>query len=212
MSEVLDEVGVSEKQLEQALDNGDFELFYKIDEFFQNNPSIKEEAASHLIQHYPHEAPSWAHLSLNVKRLLPPDTWLVHWCKDAVSIAREGFTRGVMDVANLGLTTYRSDKQFGGYNFAFHVSDAENPDRKYGDECVIFQSSGVECYHEGDDEDQVIFWGKDITTRPVAIVEGSDGWEVLGKNAETLVRLREPTDCFDWVIKHRDRYRKPLGL
>jgi len=192
-----------------------WELCYKIDAWLDKNPDVKEQAGEAMASGMPTQAPTWAFLTLNRKSLLPPATWLVHWTNDAVSISREGFTHGVHDITVLGLTTYRSkaSKAFGGYNFAFLAtdSDAENDDRKYGSECVIFQSSGVECYHAGDEEDQIIFWGSSITTKPIAIVEGDEGkMVVLKADGSPAVAFDDVSDCFRWVIQNGRQYSKVL--
>lgn len=117
----------------------------------------------------------------------------------------------------LGLTTYRSksSKKFGGYNFAFKMdgADAENPDGKYGKECVVFQSSGVEGYHGGDEEDQVIFWGKSITTQPIPIIAGSSkAWEVWSMmNNRAVFSTDSIEDAFAWVRKHYRQYQRAFN-
>jgi len=217
--DALQEIGHSAEELSAlaAEDNMDtvWEICHKLESWFDQNESAKNDAAMFLMRDYPDNAPTWAHLSLNGSRLLPSQTWLVHWTDDALDISAGGFTHGTDDPTRLGLTLYRNkeSKKFGGYNFAFRANSryASNPDRRYGSEVVIFQSSGVDCFHGGDDEDQVIFWGQSITSRPIAISHHTDDdkWEVLGKKGR-VVAFDTVEECFKWVIQHSSSYRSSL--
>jgi len=217
----LEEVGSSTDEFEALVDHGHDDeardICYRIDDWFDAHPDQKEDAAEALMQHRPHEAPTWAHMSLNSDRLLPPSTWMVHWSDKAWEVARHGFTRGVSDITQLGLTTYRRNRIRGeGYNFAFKVDSrcARNRGRKYGSSCVVFQSSGVDCYHGGDEEDQCVFWGPGVTTKPVLITEEGDGfdakWCVHGTDGRILVRFEDVESCFSWIKSHRDQYRRQM--
>ena len=213
-SGVLDVIGVSEEEVEKLSHDPDvFEkLCYRVDRAIEADDSLKNDYAEFMIWRYPDEAPTWAMLDLSAKRLLPPQTWLVHWTNDPVSIARKGFTKGEFDVTLLALTTYRK-KSGNGYNFAFRADSgyAENPDRRYGDEFVVFQSSGVECYHGGDEEDQVIFWGQSITSRPVPVIKQDDGFAVYSLKADrSLFTNADPEVCIAWIIKNHRQYASLL--
>jgi len=213
-SGVLDVIGISEEEVEKLEDDPDvFEkLCYRVDRAIEADGSLKDDYAEFMTQYYPNEAPTWAMLDLSAKRLLPPQTWLVHWTDDPVSIARKGFTRGESDVTLLALTTYRK-KSGSGYNFAFKADSgyAGNPDRRYGGEFVVFQSSGVECYHGGDDEDQIIFWGQSITSKPVPVIEQDGKFAVYSLKADrALFAHDDPEVCIAWVIKNRSQYSNLL--
>lgn len=217
--QALEDIGSSLSELNKLRDNDQYEeiyaICYRLDDWFDKNPTEKMDAAEAVVQAEPAEAPSWAYLDLNVKRLLPASTWLVHWTDDARSIAAKGFKHGLSDVTRLGLTKHFNDsaKKFGGYNFAFKASDVEDSS-SYGSELVVFQSSGVECYHSGDEEDQVVFWGGSITSKPVAIVSDPDAddgkFVVLGANGEPVARLSGAVAAVKWVIAHGDRHRRSL--
>lgn len=221
--EALEELGTSAEAFQALLDADNheeaYQICYRLDAWFDANPAQKESAAQALMQHSPGDAPTWAHLDLNVKRLLPATTWMVHWSNNAAAIAAEGFTRGVFDLTRLGLTTYsRGSIRGPGYNFAFQLDDpdATNPELKYGKEAVVFQSSGVEASHGGDDEDQCIFWGPGITTKPV-LVNRDEGdmdskWCVRGANGVPLVRFEDVGSCFDWIKAYSGQYRKKLAF
>ena len=122
----------------------------------------------------PQTAPAWMLLAPINDRLLPSTTWLAHFCRDAAAIRQQGFVRGVPDVDRLALT--RINSVFGtserirynqpGYNFAYPTDGSVpltqrwgDPPNGYGRQVLLFQSSGLLVYHEGDREDQVIFWG-----------------------------------------------------
>ena len=91
--------------------------------------------------------------------------WLIHGTNDAGSIEANGFTRGVWDLASLGLTTALVDKvKTGGFNFAFYATSFHEKEvLAYGKEAVVFRASGIEVYHHGDQQRQIIFLGNTAT-------------------------------------------------
>ncbi len=143
------------------------------------------------------DRPAYEHMSFN--RLVKP-TWLVHFTDDPESIASDGFTHGWDSTEGLGLTTHFSDearKRGPGFNFAFVLGsrDAKNAARsdwrssgpKYGKHAVVFWAGGVEAYHYGDEEDQVIFWGLEVgQDRIFAMRNGDDGWWVDDATGRTV--------------------------
>ncbi len=124
------------------------------------------------------DRPVYEHMEYS--RLVRP-TWLVHFTDDPDDIAENGFKYGWDGTEGLGLTTHFTDnvrKRGPGYNFAFVVGsrDARNAasgyfdaDPKYGKHAVVFWVGGVEAYHYGDEESQVIFWGRRILSRTVRL-------------------------------------------
>jgi len=134
------------------------------------------------------DRPAYEHMSFN--RLVRP-TWLVHFTDDPYEIASDGFQYGWDSTEGLGLTTHFTDnarKRGPGYNFAFALGsrDARNAERgqhygdspKYGKHAVVFWGGGVEAYHYGDEEDQVIFWGPEVPPSRIFALwnGGDDGW------------------------------------
>ena len=90
--------------------------------------------------------------------------WLVHMTSSSniPGLYKEGFSYGV-DIDNLaytpgiGTTKY---KYGAGYDFAFEADDASVAENsQYGDCAVLFQASGIQIYHWGDQQYQVIFYG-----------------------------------------------------
>lgn len=199
------------------------DLFYKLPKKVQDEAA--EWVTEWLLQNDPAEAPTHAQVGLAKDRLIPRNTWLVHFTNHPYEVANEGFKYGVGDINKLALTTYMSntsfEKQFGGYNFAFlagsrDASWAESK-RKYGKHAVMFQNSGVMTYHYADEERQVIFYGPDINPRNIVILRNYDGdWQVeprheTRRSGSALYRGDfEP--CVAWVIKNFAQYRYYLTL
>jgi hypothetical protein len=172
---------IEDTQIDSSGDVNDLEpeVFFKLpkemqEEFYED---FRETIAAEVMQNDPASAPTWAHMDLNHKTLLPRHTWLVHFTYDAHNIGKSGFTKGMDDMDRLGLTkwVHETEKNYGGYNFAFTANskyvDWVASKGKYGNELVIFQNSGVECTHYGDEEDQVVFWGEDVDPRSIIVVE-----------------------------------------
>src|SRR5574344_2936916 len=96
---------------------------------------------------------------------LVKNKWLVHFSNDADLIAMDGFKYGTPEADRLALT-YGIKKREKGYNFAYDADDIKYAyNRKnignssYGKEAGMFMASGIKCFHEWDNESQVIFWG-----------------------------------------------------
>jgi hypothetical protein len=155
--------------------------------------------------------------------MLKPSTWLIHFSDDASDISWKGFKYGSDDMTKLGLTTYLSKdaKQYGGYNFAFVADsrDAKNAAGhrsgrgKYGKEAVMFQAAGVQAYHYGDEENQVIFYGKSINPNKVVYLsKADDDWCVNGNRTNRSCLYTGPfEDTIDWVINNHEQYRHKIA-
>lgn len=122
-----------------------------------------------LVERDPAFAPAYLHFS-NVK-LQPRGSWLIHFTNQGPF---DGFTSGAtMD--RLALSTWWKEKSKARcpenlsdglgdldyvYGFAFDIGrrEALSGARKYGKNAVLFRSdAGVEAWHHGDEEWQVIF-------------------------------------------------------
>jgi len=194
------------------------EVFYKLP------PEIQKECAEAVVekmmQHEPEDAPTWAHMSLQDSKLLPRNTWLVHFTDHPYDIASQGFTIGMDQMDKLGLTTYyKNAAKEGGYNFAFIAKsrDAEfaASKGKYGKFAVVFQNSGVHAYHYADEENQIIFWGADVSPKSIVVLTKEyDEWQVRSKyrlrNGETTLHSGDFQNCIDWVQKNYIQYRRWL--
>ena len=198
----------------------DPEIFYKLPK--EDQTQCAQDVIDYLMQHDSAEAPSTAFFDLRKKTLIPRSTWLIHFTNEPFSIAKDGFTYGIDQMDRLGLTTHftNSAKKYGGYNFAFKAESREAliaaAENKYGSDAVIFQNSGVEAWHYGDEETQIIFWGKDVSPKDIFVITRSDeGWCVRSKinlrNGKTRLFTGNFKACVGWVIKNHDAYRHYLG-
>ena len=165
--------------------------------------------------------PSWFFLS---QPTLVKNQWLVHGTgrTDGRMMARRGFVKGIADPTKLGLTTWLSGKKIGdGYNFAYTPEDFEKygldgNELKYGDGTfLVFRASGIRCWHNADDEYQVIFHGK--TARDIVFVDETMGtYTIHSKKGKPLVQTsldgkNSPVDLVNWVIDNYDQYRRSIG-
>lgn len=191
------------------------------DVFYQLPPARQKEIASDVIDavmaNDPASAPTWAHMSLSKDRLLPRTTWLIHFSDDAESIARNGFKYGIDQMDRLGLTTWlgKSEKNYGGYNFAFEATSRDAlRGEKYGRDAVLFMNSGVKAYHYGDEESQILFMGKDVDPNDIVLLRQAEGdWQVVPKvdiGREAVFRGALP-QAIKWVMQNWTQYRRILG-
>lgn len=132
-------------------------------------------------------SPAYEHLVYN--RLVKP-TWLVHFTDEPDSIAADGFKHGFEDMIGLGLTTESHRKRGPGYNFAFilGLKDARDAargnwgagDSRYGTHAVVFWGGGVEAWHIGDEENQIVFWGPEVSPSRIFPIHKNKytGWHV----------------------------------
>jgi len=165
------------------------------------------------------ELPAWVYF--DNKPSIIKNQWLVHFTEDADDIAEKGFIYGVDDMTKLGLTTNLGKfyKQYGGYNFAYTLNDFKKYAKrsyihgggyKYGSEVVMFRSSGIRTWHNGDEEYQVIFFGK-TATNIIPIGSGEDKeWGVRSKSGRILFEDDDLEKVVYWVDANYQQYRKSL--
>lgn len=224
-NDYLDEVSeIVGEELTSAQDMEEHEpdVFYKLP------PEIQKECGEWAVERHavddPSDAPTSHHMSLNKPQLLPRTTWLAHFTDKPWDVAREGFTKGVDRMDRLGLTTWLGDhdKDYGGYNFAFvadsrHAAWAASQGKYGGKGVLLFQNSGVHCYHYGDEEDQVVFWGADVSPKEIVLVTKEyDEWQVqgnhdLGGERGNVVYKDESFEkVVKWVMQNHRQYAKHL--
>ena len=122
----------------------------------------------------------------------------------------------------LGLTTNLSDfdKKYGGYNFAYLLKDFDRygvssgsyANRyKYGSDAVVFNASGIKLWHHGDQEPQVIFYGK-TAQNIIPITHNEDGlWSIYSiRDSRMLYANERLSNVVQWLVKHYAQYRKIL--
>jgi hypothetical protein len=161
------------------------------------------------------EYPAWSFFS---PATLIKNQWLIHFTNDPRSIAKNGFTKGVSEIEKLGLTTHLGEfeKKYGGYNFAFRadIYDRYANGRhgyKYGNEAVMFIGSGMEMYHYGDEEQQVIFWGKKATNIVPITLEYGEDYAIRNIKKGGIVYKNEDLDeVVSWVMRNYDRYKSVI--
>ena len=133
-----------------------------------------EEETALYLRHDPVEAPSFMYYEFRGDF---PGGWLLHQSDDPWAIAFHGFKYGAADWDRMGLTTNRTTEyrqREAGLNFAFLVGYGD--EGKYGSGAVMFQvPRGVEVYHYGDGEKQVVFVGAEATNF-VVLSDDDDGW------------------------------------
>lgn len=174
-----------------------------------------EYEGSYLMKHDPANAPFFLHSDY---RGIVRNQWLIHFSDNAEEIAYQGFRYGMDDMRTLGLTTYFKDeaKKHGGYNFAFLLSDfvrhgwGRGRSPKYGSGCVLFRASGIKVYHYGDEEPQVIFWGKDARDIVPVIDRGGDWCLPEDDHGKPVYQSDDLEKVADWVVKNFPQYRKTL--
>lgn len=152
------------------------------------------------------EWPSW--IVMSSPRIVKNE-WCIHFGEDSDSIAREGFTHGTDDLEKLGYTRRDASKMnLPGYNFAYPAYyNRINTD--YGSEAVLFQTSGVEIYHDGDCEHQVIFWGP-YAKNFIPIKQAYGEWYVYGNKGQILYKSENIDDIIRWAMNNKEQYRKQI--
>ena len=157
-----------------------------------------------IVDYY--ELPSWCTMDFN---RIVKNEWCIHFGSDSENIAREGFTGGTEDIDHLAYTNAGQQKHYAGYDFAFLINDRNVDYNEYGDEAVIFRTSGVEIFHYGDNQNQVIFWGPNVKSF-IPIHQESGDWVVYGMNGQVLKRASEPSEIAYWATENLPQYRKQI--
>jgi len=156
------------------------------------------------------------------ERVIKPSSWLIHFTEHAEQIADKGFIYGIDRMDRLGYTKFcaQHDKRNGGWNFAF---TADNPlvgklarRGKYGRHAVMFRTGGVELAHRGDNEKQVVFWGKNVDPSDIIVLlDGWDGYKVMSRNAawtlktgRNWVYAGDFERCVEFVIQNFQQYKQ----
>lgn len=197
------------------------ESYEIVDDMEANNEPLFDQFSDWLLDQFnrggrdmEYDRPAWSAFD---RGELIRNQWLVHFTDEsnAIDIVRNGFTKGVDDISQLGWTSYMSDesKKRGGYNFAFHWTDVKRygSSGKYGNTAVIFMASGVKADHHGDEEPQVVFYGNTAQHRNMIYKSGETGeWEIEGTNGRVLFRNERIHEVVNWFVSFYDRFRSIL--
>lgn len=144
--------------------------------------------------------------------------WLIHMTDNLLGISHEGFNIGV-SIDELAYTPGRgtTDYKYGpGYNFAFTADNAYHAERTgYGECCILFQASGVQIYHYGDEEHQVIFYGPSARNLIFIYKEEygdySGSWVIKSEiTGRLLCHFDDLQGCVNWAIQNFPQYRNHL--
>lgn len=199
----------------------DYEI---IDWLEQHNKPLFDQFANYLYEKIKYnelnipdqDYPAWSFFS---EGKLVKNKWLIHFTNEPWSIAKNGFTHGVSEIEKLGLTTHfgEFEKKYGGYNFAFRAEIYQHYARgrhgyKYGQEAVMFIGSGIEVYHHGDEEPQVIFWGKNAKYIVPITKEYGDVYAVHNiKSGNIIYKHYDLDNVVSWVIRNYQQYQNKIN-
>lgn len=168
--------------------------------------------------------PTWMHISLEepLKK-----QWLVHVTPiiNVKKIKEQGFVKGITDTTRLAYTKVQKAEHKGpGYSFAYTLQELLQYDRpkifidSYIDTAapahamVIFRAPGVKVYHEGDEEEQVIFRAEDATNL-VAVKREYEvflkKWRIDMSNGRS-VYFKDWKQPLRWISSHYHQYRRLL--
>lgn len=213
----------------------------------ENHPDIKE-AFGHFCRSIAYQDNRAARYIYDYKQdVYSNNQWLIHFTPNPGEIALNGFTKGTQDMEELGVT-HGSQRYEEGYNFAFIADKATNNEARYylGHDgygnlddnagAVMFKADGIEAYHGGDCQDQVIFWGPSARNI-IPIYHGNveemsyigwdyddienpdkfykhrgstDCWYILGKNDNLLYCNENIRKIITWVKNNYFQYRNEL--
>jgi hypothetical protein len=198
-------------EFENLLNDGEFD--YEDESLIEMFLNMLEE--NNLCDHFVsemqnivdyYELPSWCTMDFN---RVVKNEWCIHFGSDSESIAKEGFTGGTPDIERLAYTNAGVQKSSAGYDFAFSINDRSVDYNGYGDEAVIFRTSGVEIFHYGDNQNQVVFWGPNVKSF-IPIHQDNGDWVVYGQNGQVLVRCSRPSEIALWATENLPQYRKQI--
>lgn len=145
--------------------------------------------------------------------------WLVHMTDNYSGVWHEGFNVGV-EIDDLAYTPDRGGTKWKygpGYNFAFEADQADVAEHSgYGKYCILFQASGVEIYHHGDEQYQVIFYGP--TAKNLIFIEKPDYGDYAGMwciedeqySGRYLCHFDDLQDAVYWAINNFPQYMNHL--
>ena len=217
--DLADRLNIDAEQLDDMYSDADDRIYEILDKSVI--PHLEEDDIESIVDYMlrinPVEAPTWSQMSY--KKMVEPGTWLIHFSDNASWIARQGFKRGIDDMTKLALTTHMSDQEKdlsdGGYNFAFDAdsryADYAARQGKYGSDAVMFRSAGVEAYHYGDEEDQIVFYGPAIDPGQIVLLHNNSGdWCVEMTGRRDCAYIGEFRKVVDWVTINFDQYRKRI--
>lgn len=153
--------------------------------------------------------------------------WLLNYTSDAEYIADHGFTIANTNISQLPCTTdmiHPAEVGEEGYNFAYDAEDLETYCKSlfsYGgfptNGAVLFQASGVKFYHNGDNENQVVFYNKDAKNF-IPLYRDDNGWFVKSRltnkplyRADYTTNKNDKFDYDNFYSTVYQRNRRPIS-
>ena len=137
------------------------------------------------------------------------DGWIVHFTSEEniePILGSQSF-HGLSNMYNLAISAGANDDEWGvegGYCFGFDVADVYSNFKSgyghYGNEGILFKTSGIKLYHRGDDELQVIFIGNQVSN---LIPFWYDTKTKEFYNKDNTIRTQESDDFFDQMINEK---------
>lgn len=212
---------IIEEDIDYVIESEPYEA---VEDLEESNPELYEmfgewlfkKIKTHSLDIYDVDYPAWSFFG---HPEVVKNQWLIHFTDEAESVASDGFTRGVDEIDRLGLTTYIGEfyKKYGGYNFAYTLSDFHRygyegmSEYKYGNSAVIFRASGVKMWHHSDEENQVIFYGntaKDI----IPMTSGEEShWSIRSEKTNRVLFENDDLQAVvEWLNRNYEQYRKHL--
>ena len=147
--------------------------------------------------------------------------WILHFTDSdsAYKIQKEGFKYGMDNVEKLGLTVlYKKEaKKYGGFNFGFSLHNYKQyykdfySEHKYSTHLIMAKTSGVKVWHTGDEEEQIIFFGK--TAKNIVLIshDDDDKYNVEDKHGYVKVSFENIEDVVNWVVNNYDQYKNAIS-
>lgn len=133
--------------------------------------------------------------------------WIVHFTSEEniEPILKSQSFHGLSNMYNLAISMSTDDDERGvdgGYCFGFDLQDVYSNFKDgyghYGNNGILFKSSGIKLYHNGDNETQVIFIGNQVSNL-IPFWYNSKTKEFYNK--DNTIRTRESDEFFEQMIK-----------
>lgn len=213
--ETIEQMVEQEKVPEDILQWDDYEMAEALSEYFKTDlKPFCEDFIQYVTRYGDTEVPLFC--AADFRREVHNE-WLVHMTSsdNIPGLYKEGFSYGV-DIDNLaytpgiGTTNY---KYGAGYDFAFDADEASIAEKSgYGDCAVLFQASGIQIYHWGDQQYQVIFYGP--SARNLIFLFQDDETKMWYVDSEItgrrLVEFENLEFLVQWCISNFPQYHNHL--
>jgi len=131
--------------------------------------------------------------------------WLVHFTSDGdsqKSILKSGYFHGISNMYNLAISAAADEWVEDGYCFSFDLNDVgynfKSGYSHYGEYGILFKSSGIKLYHNGDDEIQTIFIGNQVSN---LIPFWYDPKTKELYNKDNTIRTKDSDEFFEQMTK-----------